>query len=75
MGLLTIAYGLAGIGYIITATFLPVIARQALPGSHWLDLITFVTGRHVDMGDLRGAVRLLALLGAGEGDGVLADRG
>ena len=30
-------YGLAGFGYIITATFLPVIARQALPGSSWPD--------------------------------------
>ena len=38
LALLTLAYGLAGAGYIITATFLPVIARQALPGSHWLDL-------------------------------------
>ena len=35
---LTIAYGFAGFGYIITATFLPVIARTALPGSAWPDL-------------------------------------
>lgn len=38
MVLLTLAYGIAGFGYIITATFLPVIARAALPGSPWLDL-------------------------------------
>ncbi|GAB2487221.1 YbfB/YjiJ family MFS transporter [Comamonas humi] len=37
--LLTAAYGLAGLGYIVTATFLPVIARTALPGgSVWPDL-------------------------------------
>jgi hypothetical protein len=36
--LLAVNYGLAGFGYIITATFLPVIAREAIPGSAWLDL-------------------------------------
>ena len=44
MPLLTVAYGLAGFGYIITATFLPVIARAALPGSAWLDLFWPVFG-------------------------------
>ncbi|AEG91672.1 YbfB/YjiJ family MFS transporter [Ramlibacter tataouinensis] len=57
MGLLTLAYGLAGIGYIITATFLPVIARQALPGSHWLDLFWPLFGTGVMLGAL-GASRL-----------------
>ena len=38
MSWLAIAYGLDGLGYIITATFLPVIARQAMPGSAWIDL-------------------------------------
>jgi predicted MFS family arabinose efflux permease len=37
-------YGLAGFGYIITATFLPVIARHALPGSIWPDLFWPVFG-------------------------------
>jgi hypothetical protein len=42
--LLAFAYGLAGFGYIITATFLPVIARQALPGSPWLDMFWPIFG-------------------------------
>jgi MFS family permease len=57
MSLLTLAYGLAGIGYIITATFLPVIARQALPGSHWLDLFWPLFGVGVMLGAV-GASRL-----------------
>ena len=49
---LTLAYGLAGFGYIITATFLPVIARQALPGSVWLDLFWPLFGISVAVGAL-----------------------
>lgn len=47
---LTLAYGLAGFGYIITATFLPVIARAALPGSVWLDLFWPILGIGVAVG-------------------------
>ncbi|MBX3658164.1 MAG: YbfB/YjiJ family MFS transporter [Ramlibacter sp.] len=50
IALLTLAYGLAGFGYIITATFLPVIARQALPGSPWLDLFWPIFGAGVVVG-------------------------
>jgi predicted MFS family arabinose efflux permease len=50
MPLLALAYGLAGFGYIITATFLPVIARQALPGSAWLDLFWPIFGIGVIVG-------------------------
>ncbi len=46
------AYGLAGFGYIITATFLPVIAREALPGSVWLDLFWPILGLAVVAGAL-----------------------
>ena len=49
---LALAYGLAGFGYIITATFLPVIARAALPGSVWLDLFWPIFG----FGVMTGAV-------------------
>lgn len=48
----TLAYGLAGFGYIVTATFLPVIARQALPGSIWLDLFWPIFGIGVATGAL-----------------------
>ncbi len=52
MGMLTLAYSLAGFGYIITATFLPVIARAALPGSAWLDLFWPIFGVGVMVGAL-----------------------
>ncbi len=52
MGTLTLAYGLAGFGYIITATFLPVIARAALPESVWLDLFWPLFGAGVVAGAL-----------------------
>jgi predicted MFS family arabinose efflux permease len=49
---LALAYGLAGFGYIVTATFLPVIARQMLPGSVWLDLFWPLFGLGVAGGAL-----------------------
>jgi predicted MFS family arabinose efflux permease len=52
LGVLTLAYGLAGFGYIITATFLPVIARTTLPGSVWLDLFWPIFGIGVATGAL-----------------------
>jgi hypothetical protein len=49
--LLAAAYGLAGLGYIVTATFLPVIARAALPaGSVWSDLFWPIFGAGVVLG-------------------------
>ena len=68
--LLAVAYGLAGFGYIITATFLPVIARAALPGSAWLDLFWPLFGAAVMVGALlstrlrlTGDLRLLLAAG------------
>lgn len=52
MPVLALAYGLAGFGYIITATFLPVIARQALPASPWLDQFWPLFGLGVVLGAL-----------------------
>lgn len=52
-----VAYGIAGFGYIITATFLPVIARQALPGSAWPDFFWPIFGFSVALGAF-GATRL-----------------
>ena len=48
-------YGLAGFGYIITATFLPVIARQALPGSTWPDFFWPLFGLFIVPGALIGS--------------------
>jgi MFS family permease len=56
----TVLYGLAGFGYIITATFLPVIARQALPGSPWPDLFFPLLGLMVIPGAIIGARAPLA---------------
>ncbi|WP_293398827.1 YbfB/YjiJ family MFS transporter [Polaromonas sp.] len=52
MLVLALAYGLAGLGYIVTATFLPVIARQALPGSPFLDMFWPMLGLGVMVGAL-----------------------
>ncbi len=52
MAMLAAAYGLAGFGYIVTATFLPVIAREALPGSPWLDMFWPIFGAGVITGAL-----------------------
>jgi predicted MFS family arabinose efflux permease len=50
--LLALAYGLAGFGYIISATFLPVIARETITGSPWLDLFWPIFGGGVVVGAL-----------------------
>ena len=50
-GLLSLAYSFAGLGYIVTATYLPVIARGALPaGSAWPDLFWPMFGGGVALG-------------------------
>jgi predicted MFS family arabinose efflux permease len=54
---LVLLYGVPGFGYIITATFLPVIARHALPGSAWPDLFWPMFGVALIVGAL-GAARL-----------------
>jgi MFS family permease len=50
VALLAAGYGCAGFGYIVTATFLPVIARAALPASPWLDLFWPIFGLGVVLG-------------------------
>ena len=49
---LAFAYGLAGFGYIVTATFLPVIARAAIAGSPLIDLFWPIFGAGVVCGAL-----------------------
>ncbi|WP_144137935.1 YbfB/YjiJ family MFS transporter [Paraburkholderia sp. BCC1884] len=52
---LIVLYGVPGFGYIITATFLPVIARHALPGSAWPDLFWPMFGAALMVGSLLAA--------------------
>jgi MFS family permease len=52
---LVLLYGIPGFGYIITATFLPVIARHALPGSSWPDLFWPMFGAALMAGALLAA--------------------
>jgi MFS family permease len=52
---LILLYGIPGFGYIITATFLPVIARHALPGSSWPDLFWPMFGVALMVGALLAA--------------------
>jgi len=51
---LIVLYAMPGFGYIITATFLPVIARAALPGSVWPDLFWPMFGVALMVGALAG---------------------
>lgn len=52
LGWLMLAYGLAGFGYVITATFLPVMVREALPGSIWVDWVWPIYGISAALGCL-----------------------
>ena len=52
VAVLAVAYGIAGFGYIVTATFLPVIARAAIGGSSLIDLFWPIFGGGVVAGAL-----------------------
>ncbi|THU04570.1 YbfB/YjiJ family MFS transporter [Lampropedia puyangensis] len=56
--LLTIAYGLAGFGYIITATYLPVIAHSVMPDSSLIALFWPIFGLSIAVG--AASTRLIA---------------
>jgi MFS family permease len=62
IAMLAFAYGLAGFGYIITATFLPVIARQSLPDSAWLDMFWPILG----VGVIAGVLAVSRMRGPGD---------
>ncbi|MRG55333.1 YbfB/YjiJ family MFS transporter [Phyllobacterium sp. SYP-B3895] len=55
MPLFAIAYGLAGFGYIITATYLPVIAKNTIPGSPLLTVFWPLFGLAAVAGSLLAA--------------------
>lgn len=55
MSLFAATYALSGLGYIITATFLPVIARSTLEQSVWLDLFWPVFGVASSIGSILAA--------------------
>jgi len=55
VAVLAVAYGIAGFGYIVTATFLPVIARAAVPGSPLIDLFWPIFGAGIVCGALLSA--------------------
>lgn len=55
MPLFVIAYGLAGFGYIITATYLPVIAKNSLPNSPLLTVFWPLFGAAAVVGSLLAA--------------------
>lgn len=50
--LFALAYTIAGFGYIVTATYLPLIARASLPPSIWLDLFWPIYGVAAAIGSL-----------------------
>jgi predicted MFS family arabinose efflux permease len=52
VAVLAFAYGISGFGYIVTATYLPVIARAAIPSSPLIDLFWPIFGVGIICGAL-----------------------